>query len=138
MKKLLCLAILFLTFTGYCQSNNVQFKPMAFSQSLDWTLNNQNAQLVTLNNNLASYSKNYNQVFKPNTQAFNNWSADFYDYFKKDVGNVYNQSYYTNYTITGFYQTGPDIDTYYGRDLNCAAVGIGMLTGVVTAIFTKE
>ena len=78
------------------------------------------------------------RFFKPNAQAFNNWSADFYDYFKKDVGNVYNQSYYSNYTITGFYQTGPDIDAYYGRDLNCAAVGIGMLTGVVTAIFSKE
>ena len=112
--------------------------PVTLPLSLDWTVNNQNAQLVTLNNNLAFYSKNYSQVFKQNTQAFNNWSADFYDYFKKDIGNVYNQSYYTNYTITGFYQTGPDIDAYYGRDLNCVAVGIGMLTGVVTAIFGEE
>ena len=138
MKKLLYLSIFFLSFTGYCQSNTAQFKPVTLLQSLDWTLNNQNAQLVTLNNNLAFYSKNCNQVFKPNTQAFNNWSADFYDYFKKDIGNVYNQSYYTDYTITGFSQAGPNIDAFYGRDLNCAAVGVGMLTGVVTAIFTKE
>lgn len=138
MKKILCLSILFLSLTSYCQNNTAQFKPVTLPQSLDWTMDNQNAQLVILNTNLAFYSKNYSKVFKANTQAFNNWSADFYDYFKKDVGNVYNQSWYSNYTITGFYQTGPDIDAFYGRDLNCAAVGIGMLTGVVTAIFGEE